>query len=844
MQIPKNQWSGTVDNLLKNLETSKEGLSEIEAQKRLFKFGPNTITGKTPIPYLQIFFDQFIDILVLMLIFAALLSFILGDMRNGTIITIIVFINSIIGFSQGYKAQRILKALNKLLPDMVKVKRAGKEKQIPANYLVLGDIVLLGPGNKIPADIRLIESYDLKVDEKTLTGETHLQTKKIDQEKENEILTEVKNTVFMGTVVSDGEAWGVVVATGLSSEFGKIAQKTIGIEKTLSPLQEKTKKMSKRVAVLASFIVIGLVIYKYFVGHNILDALIFSVAVAAALVPEGLPATISVALSLGASKLAKHHALVKNLVSVETLGSVTVICTDKTGTLTTGQMKVEQVWDDLNSKIKPDEKERLILENFILCNDAQIGKEIFGDPLEIALLDWAQKKGSTIDEIRKKYRKVTETAFNASIKYMSVTFNDNGHDFSYLKGAPEVLIEKCHLDKNEKEKILKKVDEFASQGFRVLALAYNQIFLGLVSVYDPPRKEVKNAINECRKGHIRILMVTGDNPLTAKTIAQMTEVTLESEPQIVLGSDVDRMSDTKLKNILLGEPIFARVMPNHKFRIVDNLMKMGEIVAVTGDGVNDAPALKRADIGIAMGKVGTDVSRESADMILLDDNFATIVAAIKEGRAIFDNIKKFLFYIFSSNFGELLTVICGVAIGLPLPITAVQILSVDLGTDVFPSMALIFEPPEHQIMHTKPRSKEVQLLDGESFVHLTLIGLIMGIGAVWNFLLVQNITGNYTAATTASLATLVVAQSFNAFLSRCPSISIFKYPFWRNRYLLLAEVFSSGLILAIVYLAPFNHFILSFKFPPSIWFRVFLIGAILLIFEEIYKLMKKRYTTD
>lgn len=842
MEVLSKPWLGTSATILEKLETSTEGLSEIEAQKRLFKFGSNSISQYTPIPLLQIFLDQFLDLLVLMLIFAGLLSFLLGDTRNGIIISIIVLVNGIIGFSQEYKAQRILKALNKLLPEMVKVKRNGKEKQISAEYIVVGDIVLLGPGNKIPSDIRLIESYDLRVDEKTLTGEAQPQAKNLNAEEEGVVLAEVKNTVFMGTVVVDGEALGVVTAVGLASEFGKIAQKTTEIKKTLSPLQEKTQKMSKRVAILAAFIVLGLVIYKYFIDRDILDALIFSVAVAAALVPEGLPATISVALSLGARKLAKHHALVRNLVSVETLGSVTAICTDKTGTLTTGQMRVEQIWSDLNLEIKSSEKQRLILENFVLCNDSQIGEETFGDPLEIALLHWAKKEGANFEEIQQKYRKVAETPFNSSIRYMSVTLNSNGYNFSYLKGAPEVLVEKCTLNNKEKEQILKKVDDFALKGYRVLAFAYNQIFLGLASIYDPPRKEVKNAIEECRKGHIRILMVTGDNPTTARAIAQMTGVTLEKQPQIILGDEIDQMTDTKLKNILLGEPIFARVMPEHKFRIVDSLMKMGEIVAVTGDGVNDAPALKRADIGIAMGINGTDVSREAADMVLLDDNFATIVQAIKEGRAIFDNIKKFLFYIFSSNFGELLTVICGVAIGLPLPITAVQILSVDLGTDVLPSMALIFEPPEHQIMHTKPRSKEVQLLSGESFLHLTLIGFVMSIGAVWNFLLVQNITNNYVAATTTALATLVVAQSFNAFLSRCPDISIFKYPFWRNGYLLLAEIFSYGLILAIIYLTPFNHFIVSSHIPLNVWPRIFLVGIVLLIFEEVYKLVKKHYT--
>lgn len=842
MNTIEKPWQGTSDETLQNLDSNKNGLSEIEAGKRLFKLGRNTISGHTPAPFLQIFFDQFVDLLVLLLIFAALLSFILGDIRNGVIIATIVFINGIIGFSQEYKAQRILKALNKLLPNFVKVKRNGKESQIDASSLVPGDIVMLGSGDRVPADIRILESYDLKVDEKTLTGESKPQNKEaIENLKINSTLLDMKNMVFAGTIISDGEAIGVVTSTGINTEFGKIARKTTEIDKKLSPLQEKTKKMSKRVALLAAFIVLALVTYKYFQDGDIVDALIFSIAVAAALVPEGLPATISVALSLGANNLAKKNALVRNLVSVETLGSVTVICTDKTGTLTTGNMRVDEVWYSPNLEINQKEKERLLMETMILCNDAQIGQNNIGDPLEVALLHWVKNNGNSIESIRKKFHKVSEIPFNSKIKFMSVTFHEGGRNFIYLKGAPEVLMKKCNLTGKEREEISTKFSEFATKGFRVLAIAYNDIFLGLVSIFDPPRDEVKEAISECKKGHIKVIMVTGDNPITAMAISKMTDIYGEEEPQIILGDEIDVMSDTKLRNILLGAPIFARTLPEQKFRIVDNLMKMGEIVAVTGDGVNDAPALKRADIGIAMGKNGTDVSREAADMVLMDDNFATIVMAIKEGRAIFDNIKKFLFYIFSSNFGELLTVIIGLLVGLPLPITAIQILSVDLGTDVLPSMALIFEPPERQIMNTKPRSKQVQLLTGESFLHLTFIGLIMGIGAVINFIIVTKTGGSYQAATTASLATLVVAQSFNVFLSRCPDISIFKYPFWRNKYLLIAEILSFCLILAIIYSVRLNSYIMTSPFPIYIWSRIFAVGIFLLIFEEIYKLIKRRY---
>lgn len=842
MEQIQKPWQGTIAEVLQKLETSPRGLSGFEAEKRILRFGANTISRQTPIPYLAIFFDQFVDLLVLLLIFASLLSFILGDAKSGVIIGVIVFINALIGFTQEFKAERILRALKKYLPSEVRVRRQGQERQIPAHYLAPGDVVILGEGEKVPADIRLLEAYDLKINEQTLTGETKSRAKfaKNDGESQTSLL-EVENTLFMGTAISEGEGMGIVTSTGMATEFGRIAARTTEIDKTLSPLQEKTHRMAKKVALIAVSVTIALVAFRYFTAHDFLDALIFSVAVAAALVPEGLPATISVALSLGARNLASRKALVRNLVSVETLGSVTVICSDKTGTLTTGQMTVKEVWDDINSDIGKEEKENLLLKVLTLCNDAEINERgAIGDPMEIALLRWVNKNRA--EEFRRKYRKIDEIPFNSRRKFMQVTYADGGRRFNLAKGAPEVIMSRCHLSKSEEEKINLKHRQFAWRGFRVLAAAYNEVFLGLVAIYDPPRPEVKAAIKICQQGGIRTLMITGDHSLTAKAIAEQVGILeTNSAAQIIEGADLEKMSDIELKNVLRKDSVYARILPEQKYRLVENLMAMGEIVAVTGDGVNDAPALKKADIGIAMGKTGTDVSREAADMILLDDNFATIVEAVEEGRAIFDNIKKFLFYIFSSNFGELLTVVFGMLLGLPLPLTAIQILAVDLGTDVLPSMSLIAEPPEGEIIKTKPRAKEVQLLNGESFFHLAMIGLIMGAGAVWNFSAVKGFTGSYEAATTAALATLVISQGFNVFLSRCPGTSIFRYPFWQNKYLILSVVSSVILILAITYLDFFHQYIRTESFPPFFWTRIVLTGIILLAVEEIYKILRPRY---
>ena len=828
-----SNYSIQLSQLFKELNTSQNGLTNIEAEKHLANYGLNTIVKTRPIPFLKIIFEQFTDLLIILLIGASFISFLLGDLRNGYIILAIVFLNAVIGFSQEYKSQRIVKALEKFLPNLVRVKRDGTEKLISSHHLVPGDIIILGSGDKIPADIQIIECYDLNTDEKTLTGETHLQIKNAGKNS-----SDSESQLFAGTIIVSGEALGLVIKTGLNTEFGKIAQKTTKIEESHSPFQDKINSISRKVAFGAILIMLVLIIYHYYTRANFIDGLIFSVAVAAALVPEGLPATISIALSLGAHSLAKNKALVKNLISVETLGSTTVICTDKTGTLTTGEMTVEEVWSDI-SELKKEEKERLIKEAFVLCNDAQIGKNTLGDPTEIALLNWVDKNYINISEIKNNFLKTDEIPFNSQSKFMTVFFKEGNRAFSYTKGAPEVIMRKCHLDNKEKEQINKRLKEFGQQGFRVLAFARNEIFLCLAAIYDPPRPGIENAIKECQRGGIKVLMVTGDNPETASSIAKMAGlIDGNQSPQVILGSDLEKMSNTKLRDILLGEPIFARVNPEHKFKIVDNLRNMGEVVAVTGDGVNDAPALKRADIGVAMGKTGTDVSREAADMVLLDDNFSNIVKAVKEGRVIFDNIKKFIFFIFAHNFGELMIVVLGMLLNLPLPMLAVQILAVDLGTDIFPSMALIGEK-ENKVMQSKPRSRDIKLLNKNSILHLLIIGFIISIGAIWNFTSVLQ-ESDYSSATTVAFSTLAACQLINVFFARTSEKSILNYPFWQNKYLFLGVCFSFTLLLLFIYNGFFNNILGTNPFPSIYWVRILLIGLILFIFEEIFKFILRK----
>jgi len=841
MNLATKSWEGKTDKVISDLETSKDGLSEQEVKNRVLKFGKNVIAKNVAIPYFKIFLEQFFSILSLLMIIAAVISFLLGDLRNGIVISIIVLLNAAIGFFQEFKAEKVIIALNRLLPEMVKVKRDGREIEKPIESLVPGDIVILDAGDQVPADIRILEAYDLKADEQILTGETRLRSKKIDDTCLAKNILNVDNLLFMGTVIAQGEAMGVVTATGHRTELGKIARRTVEIEKTISPLQEKSAKMAKLIAIIAIILAIALIIYRYFVDSSFLSALTFSVALAAGIIPEGLPATMSVALSFGARYLADRKALVRNLVSVETLGSVTVICTDKTGTLTTGDMEVKEIWQP-ETEIKKEEHERLINEAVVLCNDANIsGKINIGDPMEIALLRWAEGRGVNIQQIRKKYHKVDEIPFNAQRKFMTVTLQDGGRKFNLTKGAPEEVLTMVALSKKEEKEITQKFSVMASAGYRVIALSYNDVFLALVAIFDPPRPEVSEAIDSCQRGQIKTIMVTGDNAMTAASIAKMVGLyPKEIEPQIITGEQIDEMTDLQLRHVLGGEPLFARTLPEHKFRIVDCLANMGEIVAVTGDGVNDAPALKRADIGIAMGKKGTDVSRETADMILLDDNFATIVQAVKEGRTIFDNIRKFLFYHLTADFGELLTVLFGIFLNLPLPMLAVQILFIDLATNLLPAMSMIFELPEENIMTSKPRSKKVALINGETIIHLTILGLIMGGGAIWNFTAVLHSVG-YAQATTVAFATLVICQIFNSFLARTPHITIFKYSFWSNKYLLMAVGLTLIMLFVMVYTRIFHDLLSTLPFPPMFWLRTIIVGIVFLIVDEFYKIIKNRY---
>jgi len=853
--VIKEYYQKSEREIFEELKTSPEGLSEREAQLRLAHYGPNILKKTKEKSLFWQFILQFTDALALLLIGAALLSLFIGAERDGVIILGIVFLNAIIGFSQEYKAARILTAFKKHLPTFSTVIREGKIKTINRAQIVPGDIILLKSGDAVPADGRIFAATRFKTNEISLTGESHPRSKKIQTLQGKKTLAEIHNMVFMGTTVLEGDAKAVVVSTGMQTAFGKIAHASQQVHEGPTPLQKEMLRIGKTTIVLALGMIIVVLGLFSILGKDLTEGLRFSIAAAVSVVPEGLPSAIAVALSLGAQRMIQKKALVKKLLHTESLGSVTAICTDKTGTLTTGEMTVAAT-----SPFLPRYR-NLLLDTLVLCNNASVSEKAIGDPIEIAFLKFAQKEKIDFVKKQKEHRRIFEIPFSAKKRMMAVVCQSKQETRVYVKGAVEEVVARCELSEKEKQKIKQQNDIWASQGWRVLAAGgkkttsqkhFNEKsvlsgleFWGLVAVEDPPRQGVKEALAQCRQGKIKVYMISGDYGVTALAVARQLEL-VGKEALVVTGEDLHAMDDEKLKEILKTGVIFARIEPEQKLRIVKNLQEMGEIVAVTGDGVNDAPALAKADIGVAMGKIGTDVAKETADMILLDDHFATIVKAIKEGRRIFDNAAKFVFYVFSSNFGELAVALLGLVLGLPLPLLAIQILAIDLGTDVLPSLALGVEKAEAGIMKEAPRAKRVKIMNLLMLERLLFVGGVMGGLALLVFLVSlwkggwhygQKETINellYRQSTTATYTTLVFCQIANAFSSRSYK-PLWRIPFFSNRQLIFAEMLSFLLLLAIMHLPFLQSLFHTAPITPLSWILAFFSMLIFLFLAERLK---------
>jgi len=809
----------TEDELYKELKTGRNGLSADESQKRLSQYGHNRLEEKPGKSPLLIFFEQFTNILILILIVAAVISAFIGDLTDTIVILAIVLLNAVIGFFQEYRAERALAALKKLEIPAATIIRDGKHQQIPATEIMPGDIVVLTAGEIVPADIRLIESPNLMIDESSLTGESTPVEKSTNIISEETSLADRRNMTFKGTVITYGRGVGVVVTTGMSTELGRIAYLLQETEKIKTPLQIKLDVMGKRLAVAALLLCLIIFIAGVWRGESLQLMSLTAISLAVAAIPESLPAVITIVLALGAYRMSKVNALIRKLPAVETLGCVTAICSDKTGTLTQNKMKVEFIYDgkELKKKWSLDTSDmNLIFKAMTLCNDASIDSDKgIGDPTEIALLKAASEIGIHKNELEKSYPRINEIPFDSFKKRMT-TINsspDNQEIYlTFMKGSVDSVLDISSIDSNMKEQILRENEKMAADGIRVLALAYREIekgmplsevekgltFLGLVGMIDPPREEAYEAVKICMKAGIVPIMITGDHPSTAKSIAKRLGITNENG-QTITGRDMEVLEPAHLNNLLSSVRIFARVSPEDKIRIVSALKEKGHIVAMTGDGVNDAPALKKADIGIAMGITGTDVSKEASDIILRNDNFATIVKAVYEGRVIYDNIRKFIRYMLSTNSGEILTMFFALMIGMPLPILPIQILWINLVTDSFPALALGVEPAEKNVMNRPPRDPKESIFARGLWQHIIWVGLLMSFGTLgvmaWGLKY-----DDLDHARSMVFFTLAGFQMFHVMAIRSERESIFTLGLLSNKALLGAVVLTFILQLMITYI--------------------------------------------
>jgi Ca2+-transporting ATPase len=919
--MPKQIYNLTPGEVLKKFATSVSGLSSAEAKNRLVRYGPNELKRKRNFRWLKLVGHQFNDALVWILLAAGLLSFFFGETRDVVIIFVIVAINAVIGFFQEWKAEKILDHIKKLTSDRATVFRDGQKEEVDSRQIVPGDVIFVASGDNVPADGYILEAYNFHTNSFVFTGESRPEEKfsKVSTEK-NLAVADIDNMVFSGEKVSSGEAKVIVCGTAMNTELGRIANLAAEVKDELTPLQRKMRTLGKDVTILAITIAVAVMVAGTFSKSTFYQDFLFALAVAVAVVPEGLPAALSVALSLGMKKLLKVKVLAKKLIAVETLGSVDIICTDKTGTITKNELMVTKIildrreievsgegympigrFSENDKTIDPKNIKNLDLMMKIahLCNDASLKKEkrkykIIGDPTEGALVVAAKKFDANEKYLGKNEKKIGENPFESERMRMSVICetrdakNGAREDiFSYVKGSPDVLLGLSPkklteegivpFSDQEKKEVKKKYDEMSKEALRVLAFAYRPIrknisnntsltnfsadeaesdliWVGMMAMIDPPRKDVEKAIGECLESGIKVIMITGDYEVTAEAIAKQVGLIDQNSKNknqndnskfkndfVSNGKILNNLSDNQiLKMIRSGTRVFARTTPEQKLRIAGILKRSGAVVAMTGDGVNDAPALKRADIGVAMGVIGTDVSKEASDMILLDDNFSSIVAGVKEGRTIYQNIRKFIYYVFSSNASEFLTVIFGSLLAIPSPLTAAQILAIDLGTDVFPSLALGLEPAEPGIMKGKPYDPKERLIGSLGFWRLVRVGSIMAAGAIvaflwsmkrggWNF--GQDIafgSALYIKSTAAAYAVLSMTQMANLLEARSETLSVFALGFFKNKYVIGAICVSVAILLAFLHIPFFQKYL--HMSPIDGWDWLVVAGATLAVF--------------
>ncbi len=905
---------------LEALATSNQGLTEQQVAQRLSRFGPNRIEETVKRSAIKHFVRQFIHLFAILLWVGSALALVSGLANLALAIVAVIVLNGLFGYWQEYRAERAVEALKRLLPESATVVRGGVESRVPAEGLVPGDILLLAEGDRLSADARLLNALDLRLDESSLTGESHPVHKTEMPEANWHIpVVQAHNMVFAGTTVVAGNGRAVIAATGMNREFGRIAQLTQAVPEEPSPLEREIADVARRVAILsvgmgAAFFAIGY----FFAGLTPVNGAIFAIGIVIGNVPEGLLPTMTLALAMGVQRMARRNAIVKRLSSVETLGACTVICTDKTGTLTKNELTVQYVWLPGAEPVEvtgagyssrgrflvngqPLEASRLArfglaLRVGVLCNAARLRPkeqspeefDISGDPTEAALLLVGLKAGLDREKLLAAEPLVRQLAFDPVRKRMSTIHRSEGGGLvAYVKGAPLELLAQCRcavvgeepllMSDDLRRKVVSQNDAFARQGLRVLALAYrtlptlteaglasaapgeveqDMVFLGLAAMQDPPRPEVPAAVQQCQAAGIRIIMITGDYGLTAESIARQVGIVDRQTPRVVESRELESMPTEELKSILREEqPIFARATPEHKLRVVMALRELGEVVAVTGDGVNDAPALKQADIGVAMGLCGTDVAREAADMILTDDNFASIVSAIEEGRAIFDNMRKFIVYIFAHLTPEAVPFILFALFHVPLPLTVMQILAIDLGTETLPALALGMELPEPDVMSRPPRRRGERLLNGPALLRgygfLGLLTTAAVMTAFFTYLSSEGWLWGQTApirpeiastATAVVFLGIVILQIGNAFACRTERASAFSRGLLGNRLLLAGIGFELLLAACLIYVPILQPVFGTGPLGARWWLLLFACVPPVFLLEEGRKLLARRLT--
>ncbi len=847
--------------VLQTVKSNPNGLSEEEAKRRLVEYGYNELKERKRVTPLQIFLGQFKDIFVIMLLIATAIEFLIAEYIDGYTIGAIVALNSIVGFAQEYRSEKAMEAMKKLTALKARVLRDGGEIIVPTREIVPGDIMLLEAGDRVPADGVLLDVADFKTDEAVLTGESTPVNKYTGAVDEKASVADRQNAVFMATHVTYGRGTAVITSTGMHTEFGKIAELVQTMEEEETPLKQKLEGFAKKLGILIivlCVVIFAMELFEIFVVGvaqfqtgwlgNIIGAFETSVALAVSAVPEGLPAVVTVSLALGASALAKRNAIIRKLSSAETLGATTVICSDKTGTLTKGEMTVRKIYvngktvnvtgagyepkgefleDGVSVNLKENSDLALLLRASTLCTNAYYdGKSVIGDTTEGALIVAAAKAEMTKKDLEGAYPRVHEVPFTSERKRMTTIHKTpEGTLAAYVKGAPEIILERCtHIIKDgqaiklsakERKIILETNEKMASDALRMLGIAYKELpnafekvdeesvenelsFLGLAGMIDPPREEAKEANEKCRQAGIKTVMITGDHKLTAVAIAK--ELGMMHSDMVLTGAELDNLSDEDFEKNVEGVSVYARVSPEHKLRIVRALKKKGEIVAMTGDGVNDAPALKQADIGVAMGITGTDVTREAADMVLADDNFATIVNAVEGGRGIYDNIRKFAFFLMRCNFDELALIGVFALAGLELPLLPGMILWLNLVTDGGPALALTFDPPEKDIMKRSPRKPNEGVLYGRfaSIITTFTLQLVLTGGIFyWQYYILGE---SLELARTMAFVRATLQEVFVVWNCRSERHNFLKVGFFNNKFLLIACIVSAGLTLLIPYL--------------------------------------------